>query len=462
MGEGPAFLRKDIIAAISTAWGESGIAIVRLSGSGSRDLVDSIFKGGGGLGPSPPRYMKHGFIHDADGDPIDEVLAVWFKKPYSYTGEEAAEIHCHGGTVAARKCLELCLCGGARMARPGEFTRLAFLNGRIDLAEAESVLGVIRACSDGALKAAAKCLQGRLSDRLRSILDELADLSAAAEAFIDHPDEDIPEVSAPDYLRRLSKVAWRMRDLLSAARAGRFLREGIGVAISGRPNVGKSSLMNAFLEESRSIVTSMPGTTRDVIEEVISHKGIPLRLTDTAGIRDPRDLAEEEGVRRSLEAIKEADIRVWVIDGSEPITDDDRRIAASLLGSCCVIAVNKSDLPLSVDLEEVKDLLPGREVRVVSAVTGQGLDELKDLIVLSVSGSTTVDEDVNTTERQVEEIREALALVEEAEGAFASDIGLDAALDLLAGSRECLSRILGLSTDEDLLDRIFSNFCIGK
>jgi len=462
MGEGPGPLPKDIIAAISTAWGESGIAIVRLSGSGSRDLVDSIFKGGGGLDPSPPRYMKHGFILDTDGEPVDEVLAVWFKGPYSYTGEEAAEIQCHGGTVAARKCLELCLSGGARMARPGEFTRRAFLNGRIDLAEAESVLGAIRARSDEALKAAAKGLQGRLSYRLSSILEELADLSVAAEASIDHPDEDIPEVSTQGYLQRLSEVARRMRDLLSAARSGRFLREGIGVAISGRPNVGKSSLMNAFLEESRSIVTSVPGTTREVIEEVFSHRGVPLRLTDTAGIRDPRDLAEEEGVRRSLEAMKEADIRIWVIDGSEPITADDRRIAASLQDSCCVIAVNKSDLPLSIDPEEVKELLPGREVRVVSAVTGQGLDELKDLIVLSVSGSTTVDEDVNSTERQVEGIREALALLEEAEGAFASGVDLDAALDLLAGSRECLSRILGLSADEDLLDRIFSNFCIGK
>ena len=200
MGEGSCSLRKDIIAAISTAWGESGIAIVRLSGSGSRDLVDPIFRGGEGLGPSPPRLMKHGFILDADGEPVDEVLAVWFKGPYSYTGEEAAEIHCHGGTVAARKCLELCLRGGARMARPGEFTRRAFLNGRIDLAEAESVLGVIRARSDGALKAAAKCLQGRLSDRLRSILEELTDLSAAAEASMDHPDENIPEVSTQIYL----------------------------------------------------------------------------------------------------------------------------------------------------------------------------------------------------------------------------------------------------------------------
>jgi tRNA modification GTPase len=455
-------LRKDIIAAISTAWGESGIAIVRLSGSGSRDLVDSIFRGGAGLSPSQPRFMKHGFIYDAEENPVDEVLAVWFMEPYSYTGEEAAEIHCHGGTVAARKCLELCLDGGARMARPGEFTRLAFLNGRIDLAEAESVLGVIRSRSDGALKAAAKCLQGLLSERIRGILEELASLSAAAEAGMDYPDEDIPEVRSRDYLHRLSGVAQQMRDLLSAARAGRFLREGIGVAISGRPNVGKSSLMNAFLKESRSIVTSMPGTTRDLIEEVISHKGVPLRLTDTAGIRTPRDLAEEEGVRRSLEAMREADIRIWVIDGSEPVTADDRAIAASLQGSRCVIAVNKSDLPLVVDVEEIKGLLPGHEVRVISATMGHGLDELKDLIVLTVSGSTTVDEDINTTERQVEELRDALQLVEEAAETFISGVGLDVALDLLAGSRECLSRILGLSAEENLLDRIFSNFCIGK
>ncbi len=453
---------EDIITAISTAWGESGIAIVRLSGGGSRDLVNSIFRGGEGLSLSPPRFMNYGFILDNEGDPVDEVLAVWFRGPGSYTGEEAAEIHCHGGTVAARKCLELCLAGGARMARPGEFTRRAFMNGRIDLAEAESVLGVIRSRSDKALRAAVKCLRGHFSARVKSVNDDLADISALAEARLDHPDEDIPELTQDDYLHRLSEAAQHVRDLLSSARSGRFLREGIRVAISGRPNVGKSSLMNAFLEEARSIVTSMPGTTRDLIEEVVSHKGVPLRLIDTAGIRDPGDLAEEEGVRRAMEAIREADIRVWVIDGSEPITDDDRRIAMSLRGSCCIVALNKSDLPVAVEIDDVKDLLPGHEIRVTSAATGQGLEELKDLIVLSVSGSTSVDEDINTTERQVEELRKALELAEEAMDAVSSGAGLDASIEMLFRSRECLSRILGTSADEELLERIFSGFCIGK
>lgn len=451
-----------LIAAISTAWGESGIAIVRISGDGSRNLVDIFFRGGVALAQTPPRFMRHGFITDQDGQEIDEVLAVWFRGPHSYTGEESAEIHCHGGTVAARRCLERCLALGARLAMPGEYTRRAFLSGRLDLAQAESVIGIIRARSDESLRSAVKSLRGSLSERVGEIHEEMLEISVLGEANLDYPEEDIPPLDPGAFSGRLALIGEKLRLLLSAARSGRFLREGIRVAITGRPNVGKSSLMNAFLEESRSIVTSMPGTTRDIIEEVMTHKGIPLRLVDTAGIRSPRDEAEHEGVLRARAAMKEADIRIWVIDGSEDLTGEDIGIAEELRGTCHVVAINKSDLSLVVTESRMKEILPLGDVIIISAATRAGIEELKDLIVLSVAGRTSLEEDLNTTERQVEEMKRALELIMQTLDALGRGTGLDAALDSLNEARACIGRILGVSADEFLLDRIFSSFCIGK
>lgn len=451
-----------LIAAISTAWGESGIAIVRISGSGCREMVDGFFRGVVSLAQTPPRFMRNGFILDQNGEEIDEVLAVWFRGPKSYTGEDLAEIHCHGGTLAARKCLERCLSSGARMALPGEFTKRAFINGRLDLAQAESVLGMIRARSDESLKAAAKCLQGSLSDRISRIHDEMLEISALGEANLDYPEEDIPFPDTSALSTRLISISEQIRLLLSSARSGRFLREGIRVALSGRPNVGKSSLMNAFLDQARSIVTSIPGTTRDIIEEVITHKGIPLRLVDTAGIRLPRDPAEQEGVARARAAFREADIRIWVIDGSEPLSEDDYRIAEELNETCHVAAINKSDLPLKVNESILSQILPHTPIRVISAVNGSGIEELKDLIILSVAGNTSIDEDLNTTERQVEEMSNALEMTIMTLDILDSGGGLDAALESFKEALNSLGRILGISADEALMERVFSNFCIGK
>lgn len=452
----------ELIAAISTAWGESGIAVIRISGVGSRDLIDCFFRGRVAFAQTPPRFMRHGFILDQNGQEIDEVLAVWFRGPNSYTGEESAEIHCHGGTVAARRCLERCLALGARMAMPGEYTKRAFINGRIDLAQAESVIGIIRARSDESLKAAVKCLRGSLSKRVCEIHEEMLEISAFAEANLDYPDEDIPPVDAGDLALRMHLIGEKLRLLLSSARSARFLREGIRVAIAGKPNVGKSSLMNAFLEESRSIVTSIPGTTRDIIEEVMTHKGIPFRLADTAGIRSPQDEAEQEGVLRARAAIKEADIRIWVIDGSEGLTPEDISMAEELRESCYVIAINKSDLPLAVSESQIKELLPLATVKVISAVSGSGIEDLKDYIVLSVAGQASLNEDLNTTERQVEEMDKALELVVQALNDLEHGAGLDAVIDSFSRARTCIAHILGFSAEKPLIEKIFSSFCIGK
>lgn len=453
---------EDIIAAISTAWGESAIAIVRLSGEGSRDLADSFFRGGAALEQTPPRLMRRGFILDDNQQPFDEVLAVWFKKPNSYTGEESAEIHCHGGSTAARNCLDKCISLGARIAQPGEFTRRAFLNGRIDLAQAESVIGVIRARSDESLKAAVKCLGGALSQKIRDAMEMLLAISALGEAALDHPEEEIPPLTTGDLGSAVAAIAEKLGSLVSSARTGRFLREGIRVAIAGRPNVGKSSLMNAFLNESRSIVTSIPGTTRDIIEDVLTHNGIPLRLSDTAGIRTPLDEAEHEGIMRAKAAIRQADISIWVIDGSDELNEEDLSIARDIADSPHIVAVNKSDLPLVVSESRIRDILPQTEICIISATKGSGIEELKDLLVLSVAGHNSLDEELNTSERQIEDLKKSHYFLTQAYNDIQSGQELDAVLESLREARECLAGILGVSADASLLDRIFSDFCIGK
>ncbi|MDK2845971.1 MAG: tRNA modification GTPase [Synergistales bacterium] len=455
-------MNGDVIAAVATAWGEAGIGIVKISGTGARDLVDGLFRGTRRLSQSPPRYMNYGHIVNSSGEVIDEVLAVWFKAPCSYTGEEVAEIHCHGGSLAVRRCLEEVLARGARMAGPGEFTRRAFLNGRIDLAQAESVIGIIRARSAEALKAAARSLSGEFSKQVSEVHEELLEFSSLVEAGLDFPEEDIPLLEKKEATRRLKDISTRLSDLTSRAASGNLLREGIRVALVGRPNVGKSSLLNAFLSEARAIVTSMPGTTRDIIEEVLTHRGVPIRLVDTAGIRRPSDEVEAIGVSRARDALREADVRIWVIDGNEPLTEEDLEIASQLNDKPHIVAVNKADLPLVVKEKQVQSLLPESSVRIISAQTGSGVEELKEDIVALFLGEGTLDEGLNTTARQLEELRLACEAVRHSLEAFTSGLGEDAAAAGLLDARKCLERILGIEADDSLLDTIFRNFCIGK
>jgi len=453
---------KDIIAAIATAWGEAGIGVIKVSGKGSRDLVNGIFRGARPLSEIPARHMSYGRIIDASGEAIDEVLVVWFKPPKSYTGEEVTEIHCHGGSLVAKRCLELVLSAGARMADPGEFTRRAFLNGRIDLAQAESVIGIIRARSSEALKAATRSLSGEFSNRVKGLYEKIMDLSVLIEAGLDFPEEDIPLLENAAALERLQTINEELANLIDRAKTGNLLREGIRIALVGRPNVGKSSLLNAFLSEARAIVTSIPGTTRDVIEEVLTHRGVPLRLVDTAGIRRPSDEVEAIGVERARAALREADVRIWVIDGNEPLRDEDREIASQLEGKPHIVAVNKADLPLKVSSDDVHGLLPGSTVRIISAETGSGVEELKNDMVGFFAGEGTLDEGLNTTARQLEELRIARQAIGDALEAFAGGLGEDAAAAGLSDARKCMERILGISADDSLLDAVFKNFCIGK
>lgn len=459
---------KDTIAAIATAWGEAGIAIVRLSGPEARKLADRQLSLAVPLSGTPPRYLRNGYLLDEKGETIDQVLAVWFAPPKSYTGEEVVEIHTHGGTLVAQKCLELLLCRGARLAEPGEFTKRAFLSGRIDLTQAEAVLGIIRSRSDEALRAAARTLKGELASFAGDIYDELLALSGKMEVSLDFPEEDLPFGTDEDTGHSLQAIRQSLEDLLDRCATGFLLREGIRVAIVGRPNVGKSSLLNALLRESRAIVTAIPGTTRDLIEEVLTYRGIPLRLVDTAGMGIPSDEVEAIGISLAEDAFKNADVRIWVADGSAPPAPFDFEMAERLRDLVHVVAVNKSDLPPGRDdtgrttEETLSELLPESPVLSISAKKGTGLDSLKDAVVSSIAGGGALDSGLNASARQVNEIRGAIGFLRDASAALESGLGQDIAGSCIAEARSAMERLLGISGDDTLLDYIFSQFCVGK
>lgn len=453
---------EDTIAAISTAWGEAGIAIIRLSGPSSRSIADRIFRGVKPLSETSPRFMRNGQIVDCKENVIDQVLAVWFREPKSYTGEEIVEIYCHGGTLVAQTCLDTLLSLGARLAEPGEFTRRAFLNGRLDLPQAESVLGIIRSKSKEALKAALRTLKGELSEYVQEIYHEILSLSASLEVGIDFPEEDVPLISDEEVSHNLEALKESLEDLLDRCSTGLLLREGIRVALIGKPNVGKSSLLNAFLKEARAIVTSIPGTTRDIIEEVITYRGVPLRIVDTAGIGTPSDEVEAIGIERAEKELETAEVRIWVIDGSEKLTDADISLASRISGFRHVVVLNKADLPLITTEDIIRNILPESPVFIISAQKGEGIEKLKDEIVSLVAGGGTLDTGLNATSRQIHEIKAAIDSMKQASEALEADLGQDIAGTCITDARLNMERLLGVSMDDTLLDTIFHQFCVGK
>ncbi|MDD4160525.1 MAG: tRNA uridine-5-carboxymethylaminomethyl(34) synthesis GTPase MnmE [Synergistaceae bacterium] len=393
---------EDIITALATSWGEGGIAVVRLSGEGSVALADKLFSGQKKLADHPARFLTLGRLRSSEGIFFDEVLAVRFDKGASYTAEESVEIHCHGGLLPAQKCIEeLCLMG-ARLAQPGEFTRRAFVNGRIDLPQAEAVLGVIRAESDEALYASSRTLQGAFAEKLRAFLDGITGLAAFLEVDLDFPEEDEGYIAKADSVKRLEDLISAGETLLADCRSGLILREGIRAAIIGRPNVGKSSLLNALLKEERAIVTSVPGTTRDRIEETLTHKGIPIRIIDTAGIRETKDEIEHIGVNQSIKSMTEADIRVWVIDAGDDLTEQDMALGKMVSSMKHIIVLNKSDIPQKISLDHLKKNFPSSRIVSVSALKSAGVEDLKDLIVCEITGDRKISGGYGVTSRQIE------------------------------------------------------------
>ncbi len=462
----------DTIAAISTPLGEGGIGIVRLSGRDAVRITGEIF--------SSPKNRKltdacsHRIIYGLIKDPLtsevmDEVLVSIMRAPNTYTREDVVEINCHGGLLSLRKTLELVLNNGARLAEPGEFTKRAFLNGRIDLSQAEAVIDIIRAKTEASKKIAIEQLSGSLSEKITSLRDSITGLCAQIEAYIDFPEDDIEPASK----NLLSGGVCSVRDELSllseSFEEGRFFREGLRVAIVGKPNVGKSSLLNALLKWERAIVTEMPGTTRDLLEEYLNIKGLPVRIMDTAGIRETHEMAEMEGVQRSLRAIEDADIVIGVIDGSRHLSDEDRNVLNKLKDHRTIIALNKSDLLPAEDINKRLEAYSENIVRL-SAKTGLGLDVLKERIVdvvvkplspLSASHEAAAGVLV-TNVRHKAAIDNAIGALDRTSDALNSGLPLEIVAIELRNALDRLGEIVGAVTTEDILNRIFSQFCIGK
>jgi tRNA modification GTPase len=459
----------DTIAAISTPLGEGGVGIVRLSGKDSIELVEKIFCSpkNRSLTNSKSHRVIYGYIKDpTTGKEIDEALVVIMRSPYSYTREDVAEINCHGGMITLRKTLELVLKQGARLAEPGEFTKRAFINGRIDLSQAEAVLDLIRSRTDESRRIAIEQLQGGLSERITALRDKLTELCVNVEAYIDFPEDEIEISSTQAMLKSMEEIDKELQILLKTYDEAKFFREGLLTAIVGRPNVGKSSLLNAILKKDRAIVTEFPGTTRDIIEEYLNIKGLPLRIMDTAGIREVQDIAEKEGVKRSLQSIKDADLVIAIFDSSEPLKDEDFEVIQKVKDKNTIFVLNKSDLQSAIDRNSISSLVPrpSSSILNISATRGDGLEDLKDRIFESCLKDWKEEREgvVVTNLRHKIAIENAKTSLNRAVSALIENQPLEILALELRDSLDRLGEVVGVVTTEDILNKIFNNFCIGK
>ena len=454
----------DTISAIATALGVGSIGVIRLSGPDSLAIVDRIFTGREKPGKDNARKLLYGHIIDRKGQPIDEVLSVYMPGPHSYTGEDVCEIQCHGGRQALQEILSLTYQAGARPAEPGEFTKRAFLNGRLDLAEAESVMDIINAKSRQALVAANRGHEGGLSRKVRELRKKLRDLVVQLEAAIDYPEEDIEEVTYDRAAEVLAEGQAAVARLVRQGSAGRILREGLRTAIVGRPNVGKSSLLNSLLQADRAIVSNIPGTTRDIIEEQMTIGGIPLVLTDTAGLRDTEDLVEKIGVERSRAALEDAQLALVVLDGSQPLSGEDRELLRSLKDRKKLILVNKSDLPQMLDTEGLQREYGSSDVIVLSVKTGEGMEQVEQWLREFVYGEGSDSESSSMTQnaRQQDLLEKALRSLEDALEGARQHLPYDCLTIDLTQTLHDLGEITGEDVPDEIIDEIFAQFCVGK
>lgn len=452
----------DTIAAISTPIGEGGIAIIRVSGPRAFNVADRVFHSSRGKASEFPTHTLHfGTVGD-NGDIIDQVMLGVMRAPRTYTREDIVEINCHGGVLTARKTLALCLQCGARLAEPGEFTKRAFLNGRLDLTQAEAVMDLIHARSDRAHMAAIHELEGHLSAKIDVARDKLLTILAHIEAHIDFPDDDIGPEIRQDLISGTEEVIRFVESLLATAHEGKILREGISVAIVGRPNVGKSSLLNAFVGRDRSIVTPVPGTTRDTIDETVSIGGIPFHFIDTAGIRRSHGTVETIGVNRSRKALESSEIVLLVCDASKPFGPADADILSACSEKQTVLVLNKSDLKHRFKLPSPTQAKV--ECIHISATKGTGLDALRAKLVEAAHsgkvGSTHVDVAIN--ERHKACLDASFSCLTESLQCFRQSDPLELVSQQLRRSLDCLGDVVGKTSTDDILERIFAKFCIGK
>ena len=457
---------EETIAAISTPYGESGIGVVRMSGSSAESIARKLFRPKTDQSYFISHHFHYGEIIDTQsGKVVDEVLIVLMKSPKTYTKEDIVEIHCHGGYFILQKVLELILVHGARMAHPGEFTKRAFLNGRIDLTQAEAVIDMINAKTMVGLEIANQQLKGWLFREMAQLKTRLVQDLALIEAHIDFPEEEIEPTPFIEIEREIERRVQKLQEWIASYEEGKIFREGISCAIIGKTNVGKSSLLNALLKEERAIVTAIPGTTRDVIEEVMNIYGIPVRVIDTAGLRKAKDSIEQEGVRRAKERLVGSDFILLMLDGSRAIDEDDEEIFEEVNGKKKVVVLNKNDLPQKISIEEVKNRFVEDPIVSVSALKGDGIDDLKKTICARL-----VQREVRATQEHliVANIRHKNALVQIRDNLSNAVKGMEEGISLefvafeIRAALEALGEMVGETTSEEVLSRIFEQFCIGK
>lgn len=458
---------NDTISAISTPLGEGGIGIVRLSGPDAFAVADRIFDCPKNSDPGfpEPRRLYYGHIRDNDGEIIDEVLVSYMPAPHTYTREDIVEINCHSGILTLRAILRIVLNSGARLAEPGEFTKRAFLKGRIDLSQAEAVMNIIRARSEEAVKIAARTLQGDLAGKVGRVREELIDLRAPLEAWFDYPEEFSGDIPGSDRIKlKLHELQKVLQDLVQGVERSRAYQEGVSVAIIGRPNVGKSSLLNALLRQQRAIVHEIPGTTRDMLEGNMNLGGYPISLVDTAGIQGTEDPVEQQGIERSRAAAERARLLVVVLDGSSPWTQEDAEIAGLRNpDQGLVVVINKVDLEQKIPAATVKKIFTDAEIVKTAALTGVGIDLLEEAVTrqLDLVLGTTGESPLLVSIRHEEIIRGAMLNIENAIYAVDTQPLELVSLELQI-AWNLLGEITGETVTEPLLDKIFSEFCLGK
>ena len=456
---------SDTIVAVSTPLGEAGLAVIRISGPEAVEVADRIFRSRRPLKEAPTHTVHYGHIYNPEtGERVDEVLVTVMRAPRSFTMEDVVEVSCHGGIVPVRKVLGLILSHGARLAEPGEFTKRAFLNGRIDLSQAEAVIDLIRSKSDRAHAVALKQAEGALSRKIRALRQSLVELMAHIEVNIDYPEHDVEELTQAFIRERCDAAISDIERLLKSAREGKILREGIVTAIVGKPNVGKSSLLNMLSRENKAIVTDIPGTTRDVIEEFVTLNGIPLRLLDTAGIRETTDVVERIGVEKSRAALAEADLVLLVVNYSEPLSDEELNMMDQLVDRNVIVVVNKTDLPRRIDFDPVYARFGRERVILMSVKEQEGLDRLEQAISeLFFEGKLEGDDASYVSNvRHIDLLGKAKRSLEEARAGADAGLPIDMIQIDIHNAWQQLGEIIGDAVGESLIDQIFSQFCLGK
>ena len=455
----------DTIAAIATAPGEGGIGIIRISGEKSLQVANSIFKSISGkkIEEYNTRTLIYGHIVDND-KVIDEVLVAFMKGPNSYTTEDVIEINCHGGFISVKKILELILSKDVRLADQGEFTKRAFLNGRIDLAQAEAIIDVINAKTDMAHTVAQSQLEGSLSKKIKDLRFNVTEILAQITVSLDFPDEDVEHITYNTLKEKTIALQKEINKLYDTSESGKILRDGLKTVIVGKPNVGKSSLLNAILGENRAIVTDIPGTTRDVIEEFVNIKGIPLKIVDTAGIRETEDVVERIGVEKSREFFSAADLSIVVLDSSRSLDPEDMEILESVQPNKTIVLLNKTDLDRVINLDKIKEYIAEENIIEISALQHEGIEKIHDKIEEMVFAGTVRNSSdlVVTNSRHKDALYKAKQSIEDALNAIESYMPLDFVEVDFKNIWDYLGYINGDTVTEDLLDTLFSNFCIGK